>query len=357
MKNKKNNFNVAVIATMSSGKSTIINAMLGASLLPSKNEACTATVIKIEDSDTEGFEARAIKSSGDNEKWESISSNDDKLKEWNNTEVETIEIKADFPHIDNCKKKMKIIFYDTPGPNNSSDKSHSEITKNILSTSNYGFVVFVMNASQFGVNDERILLEALLKELNEKNQRTKIVFAVNKIDQLDIEAGEKPIELINNIKKYLNELGFNRPNIIPVMSLLSLEIRDILNSYKNNTEFNISNRKQKKLMRDLDNLFEFRKDYVKASLNTDIKIKYLERAIMQNRNLCNSDDIELDSQKISIKKLIEADIITGIPLLEEMLEIELLKDSEQYKEKNKKMKLFKTNKAIMGLKRNKKYKK
>jgi GTPase Era involved in 16S rRNA processing len=329
---KNDNFSVAVIATMSSGKSTTLNAMLGVPLLPSKNEACTATVCKIEDIDgMNNFKARVIKTNGETTKWENIKCEDRKLDEWNNSTVKTIEIQGDFPHIDNHKKK--ILFFDTPGPNNSTDKSHSEITKNILSNSDYGFIICVMNASQFGVDDERILLENLLHELNEKGQRTKIVFVVNKVDQLDIEAGEKPIKLINNIKKYLNGIGFNRPNIIPVMSLLSLEIRKILTAKKNEKDLPLSNRKQKRLMRNLDCLFEFKEDYFKASMNTKIKSKYLERAINQERKVNSLHEIELGGQKISIEKLIEADIITGIPLLEEMLEVELLKKSGQYYKK------------------------
>ena len=40
-----------VMATMSSGKSTLINALLGEELLPSKNEACTAKIYSIIDDD------------------------------------------------------------------------------------------------------------------------------------------------------------------------------------------------------------------------------------------------------------------------------------------------------------------
>ncbi|MBP3665407.1 MAG: dynamin family protein, partial [Tyzzerella sp.] len=38
---ENNVFPVIVMATMSSGKSTLINALLGQQVLPSKNEACT----------------------------------------------------------------------------------------------------------------------------------------------------------------------------------------------------------------------------------------------------------------------------------------------------------------------------
>ena len=44
-----NDFDAYVIATMSSGKSTFINAMLGTDLLPARNEATTATIATIFD--------------------------------------------------------------------------------------------------------------------------------------------------------------------------------------------------------------------------------------------------------------------------------------------------------------------
>lgn len=50
-------FPINVIATMSSGKSTLINALLGKKLMPSKNEACTATITEILDNDQETFTA------------------------------------------------------------------------------------------------------------------------------------------------------------------------------------------------------------------------------------------------------------------------------------------------------------
>lgn len=42
---------MVVMATMSSGKSTLINALLGQQILPSRNEACTAKMYSILDDD------------------------------------------------------------------------------------------------------------------------------------------------------------------------------------------------------------------------------------------------------------------------------------------------------------------
>ena len=40
--NENEVYPMVVMATMSSGKSTLINALLGQQILPSRNEACTA---------------------------------------------------------------------------------------------------------------------------------------------------------------------------------------------------------------------------------------------------------------------------------------------------------------------------
>ena len=50
-------FPINVIATMSSGKSTLINALLRKKLMPSENQACTATITEILDNDQEKFVA------------------------------------------------------------------------------------------------------------------------------------------------------------------------------------------------------------------------------------------------------------------------------------------------------------
>ena len=201
-------FTVVVIATMSSGKSTTLNAMLGLPLLPAKNEACTAILTKVEDvDDMDVIRARVTNVDGDVSTWKTIhAEDDDMLKQWNTAENCFIEIQGDFPHIDNISKNIE--FIDTPGPNNSTNRSHAEITHEIISQCNHSYVVFLMNATQFGVDDERTLLEKLFNELKKNNKHTKIVFAVNKMDQLDVDAGETPLKLLETITAYLEGVGF-----------------------------------------------------------------------------------------------------------------------------------------------------
>ena len=58
-------FPVNVVATMSSGKSTLINALLERKLMPAKNEACTATITCITDNDKDSFTAEVFNQSGE----------------------------------------------------------------------------------------------------------------------------------------------------------------------------------------------------------------------------------------------------------------------------------------------------
>lgn len=55
---KSSDFEVNVVATMSAGKSTLINALLRQKLMPAKREACTATITEIKDNDADYFTAR-----------------------------------------------------------------------------------------------------------------------------------------------------------------------------------------------------------------------------------------------------------------------------------------------------------
>ncbi len=54
---RKPYFRINVVATMSSGKSTLINALLGKKLFPSRNEACTSSIIEILDTDQDMYTA------------------------------------------------------------------------------------------------------------------------------------------------------------------------------------------------------------------------------------------------------------------------------------------------------------
>jgi GTPase Era involved in 16S rRNA processing len=226
---KQNQFEVVVLATMSAGKSTIINALIGTDLLPSSNQACTARVFKIEDHDgMEGFKATVVNSkTGKPSSW--VNASPDTLKQLNDSDEKgTILIQGDIKSILN--QDMNLAIYDTPGPNNSQDDSHGQITRDILSDGNFGLVLYALNATQIGVEDDSKLLHDLFDLIGTDLDHKEVVFILNKADQLDEGLGEDLDAVVEKVEAYLERHGFKTPTIIPLSSIAALLARKLKNN-------------------------------------------------------------------------------------------------------------------------------
>jgi GTPase Era involved in 16S rRNA processing len=208
-------FPVTVMSTMSSGKSTLINALFGADILPRKNQACTAKVYSILDDDTiRKTKIYVTRNDGSIDVvYENLSRELEKAN--NDPDVRDVLISGEINGVLNTDKALLII--DTPGPNNSQDSSHEKITKSILEKLNGGLILYVINATQMGINDDRNLLMHLNYHLR-KHSNTKVLFVVNKVDQLDFEK-ESIVDLLAQTRSYLEDNGIKKPNIIPVSAL------------------------------------------------------------------------------------------------------------------------------------------
>lgn len=209
---------IGVIATMSSGKSTLINAMLGQEILPSKNEACTATICRIENDKFQDefiYRTEYIDRKEKSE-WKKIDIKELKQLNENTINGVDIHIKGKFIGIDD--NEMKIILVDTPGPNSSLNLRHKEITYNFVKDSMKNpIVLYVLNATQLATNDDATLLKEIAEEIekNGKQAEERFIFALNKIDCFDPEK-ESIENLIRNAKKYLANFGIEKPRIFPV---------------------------------------------------------------------------------------------------------------------------------------------
>lgn len=226
-KAKNSQFEVNVVATMSSGKSTLINALLGRQLMPAANEATTATIVRIIDTPQDDFSAIAYDKSGQVvAKIENVSLEDMKTLN-SDIKVSAIELRGKIPFVQSVG--MKLVLVDTPGPNNSRDKSHEEMTYKMIADSDKSLVLYVMNGQQLGINDEKIFLDYVCQSMNEggKQARERFIFAVNKMDNFKPkDEGADCIEhALDNVKKGLEERGIYNPNIFPVSSLAALELR------------------------------------------------------------------------------------------------------------------------------------
>lgn len=228
-KAKNSQFEINVVATMSSGKSTLINALLGQQLMPAANEATTATIVKIVDTAQKNFSAVAYDKTGNRvAKIDNVTLAD--MKKLNDDEkVSEVTIFGRIPFVESTG--MKLVLVDTPGPNNSRDKRHEEMTYKMIANSDKSLVLYVMNGQQLGINDEKIFLDYICQNMKEggKQSRDRFLFALNKMDSFRPSVkydGEGCIaKALDAAKKGLEDRGIYNPNLFPVASLPALQIR------------------------------------------------------------------------------------------------------------------------------------
>lgn len=224
---KSSDFEVNVVATMSAGKSTLINALLRQKLMPAKQEACTATITEIKDNDADHFMAKVYDANGhliqthpelSFEIMDSLNSN---------PEVSKIRVEGNIPFV--ASEDVSLVLVDTPGPNNSRDPEHKAATYRMLSESSKTVVLYILNATQLAVNDDCNLLSHVADSMKVggKQSRDRFIFVVNKLD--DFKKGEDSIEAaITKVRDYLRDNGIENANIYPASALTALNIRTIL---------------------------------------------------------------------------------------------------------------------------------
>lgn len=220
-------FEVNVVATMSAGKSTLINALLRQKLMPAKQEACTATITKIRDKDLDSFRATVYDKNGQLvETHPELNFNImDSLN--SNPLVSTIDVEGDIPFV--TSEDVSLVLVDTPGPNNSRDPEHKAATYRMLSESSKTVVLYILNATQLAVNDDNNLLNHVADSMRVggKQSKDRFIFVVNKVD--DFKQGEDSVvNAIEKVRKYLEDKGIKNPNIYPATALSALDIRTFL---------------------------------------------------------------------------------------------------------------------------------
>ena len=224
--NENKVFPMVVMATMSSGKSTLINSLLGQDILPSRNAACTAKKYAILDDEQENSTKIYVTYKNGNTEVmeENIAEELDKANDADN--VTDILIRGHVKGVLNTDKALLII--DTPGPNNSRDESHEQTMLDIIKKIKGGLFLYVLNATQLAIHDDVNLLQTI-KDFIKKNSQASILFIINKVDLLDEEIGETIEQLMLNAKEYLLQNGIENPQIIPVSALAASVFKKVLN--------------------------------------------------------------------------------------------------------------------------------
>lgn len=219
-------FEIAVVATMSSGKSTLINAMLGTELLPARNEATTATIARIHDEDDEKVFHGIVYDKDDNEITSRESLTLENMNQFNDDpNTARIEIYGNIVGI--SSQSLKLVLTDTPGPNNSRTDEHKNHTYRLIKDSKYKpMVLYILNGTQLETNDDNSLLTDIANAMRDGGRQAsdRFIFVLNKADEFDTE-NEDVQKYINKTKDYLEKHGIQNPKVFPCSSYVAKLIR------------------------------------------------------------------------------------------------------------------------------------
>lgn len=196
-------YNILITATMSAGKSTLINALVGKNISLMQNMAATS---KIHTIISKPFDDR-VTTEYDSEI--SLDATQDELlmdNEANRTSRITVST-----FFNGLLGGQRIILYDSPGVNSSQNPEHTEITNKMIRSKKYKLLVYVLNATQLGTTDEEQHLNLIAKAVGKRN----ILFVMNKIDHL-ISEDESLSDVIMRQIDFLKQKGFKAPIICPV---------------------------------------------------------------------------------------------------------------------------------------------
>ena len=238
--------NIAVCATMSAGKSTFVNALLGRDVLPARSEATTAKITSVYDNDNSKSLIGFVDVNGKIVD-RCLDTNLSIINRWNDdSNVSRIYLQGNLDGIGN--NGIIAALHDTPGTNYSGDNTHHDITLKFLTSNKFDALIYVANATQLCTTDECIMLKEIYKNVADKN-KTPVIFILNKADCLDPEK-EEVTEIIERYRNYLEEIGFNNAMVYP----LSSKSARILKMVRNNLSENLTG-KEKKELRTIQALF------------------------------------------------------------------------------------------------------
>ena len=202
---KKTPYTLLVTATMSAGKSTLINAIVGMAICMAENVACTSNIHSIiskpfKDGIISRYTPREI----------NADATPTSLWDCFQTALSSKSSKS-WAYFNGILGSQRIVLLDSPGVNSYENPQHREITQNIIHSNEYDLLVYVLNATNLSSIDEQRHLEFTAK--NRSN--VPIIFILNKVDKL-ISDDDSPEHVIEQQIKFLDSMGFKNAVLLPV---------------------------------------------------------------------------------------------------------------------------------------------
>ena len=208
---------ILVVANVSAGKSTLINALIGKRVNKIATTACTKDLCYIFNKPQEDGLTIKQRKTG-----EIVYESD--ANKCVSDEGEAIGLHF----VSDLLKDKKICLIDTPGFNDAKVQNSRTITEKAIKENDYDILVFVANGSYLERFDEQHLLEVVVQY-----SKKPIVFVMNQLDRYDSEQ-DSIKNAIEDFKKDITSLGIKNPLIIPVSAklalLIKLENQNLLNT-------------------------------------------------------------------------------------------------------------------------------
>ena len=241
---------VLVVANVSSGKSTLINALVGKKINRSSQNACTKELCHVFSKPLP--DAVTVKTRNEG-KYKYI----DLFDNWLSDVGEKIGVF--FPS--GSLQGKKICFLDTPGYNDANNIKHRTVTETAIKKNDYDAVLYVASADNMGTDDEKCLMEFIVK-----NTTKPIIFVMNKLDK-SISTEDSIKDSISSYCSDIMKLGITNPVIVPISAyvalLARLEKQRMLDKY----EQSYLSMNKDKFIDDYYNLPNYIQDYIRP--NTD----------------------------------------------------------------------------------------
>ncbi len=264
-------FEIMVIAPMSSGKSTLINAILGKNVLPAINQATTAVITRIRDVDGKAKFTVTAKDRYGKSLCKDAAATLAKISELNGAIDETdpekkralvkeISIEGDVQGLP--AKGLHTVFVDTPGGNNSLNEEHGAVMDEAIANEDKSMVLYIFNGTQVSTEDNARILkkiaDAMKRSVNGKQSRDRFLFVANRMDDID-PSKESYESIVETIKTSLAEVGITDPNLFLVSAQTAKLIRMRTDKEEEFTESDDDEYDSlcKKMTRDTRPLYEF----------------------------------------------------------------------------------------------------
>lgn len=253
---------ILVVANVSAGKSTLINALVGYRRNKSLTTACTRRLHYIHNKVYD--DGLVVKQENGSYLYSSFVED---------TSINNV-IESAF-HFKTSLGSLPCCFIDSPGVNNADNCSHRTITENAIKSNDYDAIIYVSNCRYFGTDDEYELLNFL-----KKNTEKPVLFVLNQLDVFK-QKEDSISKMLNDFNQDLNKLGFKNPVIAPVSAkaALFLELPDELLDDEDKED-------KEKYIRQFQKEYYNLPSYIGGTRNADV---------IENTGICNLESIIINT--------------------------------------------------------------